>query len=305
MNVFPRLISARLLAWRQRPAVRRALRAALWLIVSAALLLAALACAIQFWLLPRLGDYKPALAQALSQATGQRVDIDELGGGWRHGHLVLFVRGVSVSQPQSGATQRFAKLELAPSLSSLWRLEPHFSRIALSGPVIHIRRDARGAILINDIGLTQGSGDTALLDWLLRQSEVSIDQATLHWRDEFAGLAELTLTDGRVVLRRGLFSHSLAIGARPPSDWLSSFALAMDWRGDRLADWKTWRGRVRLDVGGVRLSAWENYLNFNSSRVLPQGEGQSSVVTVNDRAGAPAASADAQRIVKVLADELK
>lgn len=104
MNVFPRLISARLLAWRQRPAVRRALRAALWLIASAALLLAALACAIQFWLLPRLGDYKPALAQALSQATGQRVDIDELGGGWRHGHLVLFVRGVSVSQPQSGAT---------------------------------------------------------------------------------------------------------------------------------------------------------------------------------------------------------
>lgn len=277
MNVFPRLISARLLAWRQRPAVRRALRAALWLIASAALLLAALACAIQFWLLPRLGDYKPALAQALSQATGQRVDIDELGGGWRHGHLVLFVRGVSVSQPHSGATQRFAKLELAPSLSSLWRLEPHFSRIALSGPVIHIRRDARGAILINDIDLTQGSGDTALLDWLLRQSEVSIDQATLHWRDEFAGLAELTLTDGRVVLRRGLFSHSLAIGARPPSDWLSSFALAMDWRGDRLADWKTWRGRVRLDVGGVRLSAWENYLNFNSSRVLPQGEGQSSV----------------------------
>ena len=143
------------------------------------------------------GDYKPALAQALSRATGQRVDIDELGGGWRHGHLVLFVRGVSVSQPQSGATQRFAKLELAPSLSSLWRLEPHFSRIALSGPVIHIRRDARGAIPINDIDLTQGSGDTALLDWLLRQSEVSIDQATLHWRDEFAGLAELTLTDGR------------------------------------------------------------------------------------------------------------
>lgn len=277
MNVFPRLISARLPAWRLPPAMRRTARVAVWLIASAVLLLAVLASVIQFWLLPRLGDYKPALALALSQATGQTVQIDELGGGWRHGQLVLFVRGVSVSQPQSGATQRFARLELSPSLSSLWRLEPHFSRIALSDPVIHIRRDARGAILINDIDLTQGSGDTALLDWLLRQGEVNIDQATLHWRDEYAGLAELTLTEGHVALRRGLFSHSLSIGARPPSDWLSSFALAMDWRGDRLADWKTWRGRVRLEVGGVRLSAWENYLNFNASRMLPQGEGQSSV----------------------------
>ena len=40
-------------------------------------------------------------------------------------------------------------------------------------------------------------------------------------------------------------------------------------------------------------------------QIAVRSDGQSSVVTVNDRAGAPAASADAQRIVKVLADELK
>ena len=106
------------------------------------LLLAALACAIQFWLLPRLGDYKPALADALSRATGQQVHIDELGGGWRHGHLRCLCAASASASRTSGATCALL-LELAPSLESLRRLEPHFSRIAPSGPVIHIRGDAR------------------------------------------------------------------------------------------------------------------------------------------------------------------
>ncbi|QTD47076.1 outer membrane protein assembly factor BamC [Ottowia testudinis] len=46
-------------------------------------------------------------------------------------------------------------------------------------------------------------------------------------------------------------------------------------------------------------------LPTNQYQIAVRSEGQNSLVTVNDRAGAPAASADAQRIVKVLADELK
>lgn len=272
MNVFTRRFPLL-----RHPLARRLTRVLGWLILSVTLLLAALASVVQFWLLPRLPQFKPELAARLSHSIGQTVSIGELGGGWRHGQLVLYMRQVTITQPGTGATQQFDRLELAPSLSSLWRLEPHFDRIALTGPVIHIRRDPQGAILVNGIDLTQGNGDSALPDWLLRQGEVRIDQATLHWRDEFAGLAELTLTEGRVVLRRGLLRHSLSISARPPRDWLSSFSASMDWRGDRLADWKRWQGRARLEVGGVRLSAWENYLNFNRSRVLPQGEGQTSV----------------------------
>ena len=40
-------------------------------------------------------------------------------------------------------------------------------------------------------------------------------------------------------------------------------------------------------------------------QIAIRADGQGSVVSVLDRAGTPAASADSQRIVKVLADELK
>jgi len=125
----------------RHPLARRLTRVLGWLILSVILLLAALASVVQFWLLPRLPQFKPELAARLSHSIGQTVSIGELGGGWRHGQLVLFMRQVAVTQPGTGATQQFDRLELAPSLSSLWHLEPRFDRIALTGPVIHIRRD--------------------------------------------------------------------------------------------------------------------------------------------------------------------
>ena len=56
---------------------------------------------------------------------------------------------------------------------------------------------------------------------------------------------------------------------------------------------------------GRLLGRGSQQLPTSQYQIAVRSEGQSSVVTVNDRAGAPAASADAQRIVKVLADELK
>ena len=56
---------------------------------------------------------------------------------------------------------------------------------------------------------------------------------------------------------------------------------------------------------GRLLGRASQQLPTSQYQIAVRSEGQSSVVTVNDRAGAPAASADAQRIVKVLADELK
>ena len=56
---------------------------------------------------------------------------------------------------------------------------------------------------------------------------------------------------------------------------------------------------------GRLLGRGSQQLPTSQYQIAVRSEGQSSIVTVNDRAGAPAASADAQRIVKVLADELK
>ena len=66
-------------------------------------------------------------------------------------------------------------------------------------------------------------------------------------------------------------------------------------------------GALRKSVGffGRLLGRGSQQLPTSQYQIAVRSEGQSSVVTVNDRAGAPAASADAQRIVKVLADELR
>ena len=56
---------------------------------------------------------------------------------------------------------------------------------------------------------------------------------------------------------------------------------------------------------GRLIGSGSRQLPTSQYQIAVRSEGQASVVTVNDRAGVPASSADAQRIVKVLADELK
>lgn len=251
--------------------------------MAALLTLAALA---HFWLLPNLNQFKPTLEAALGQSMGRTVSLGKIGGGWYRWRLTLYVDQLTVAPPAASpaAAQtapphakplHFSRLELQPSLTSLLVLEPRFHRIALSGLAIDLRRDTSGQLSVNGLPMTNDQTDASLPNWLLRQNHITLGDTTLHWHDDLTGLAELTLSKGQLELSRNWFGHALTLTAQPPADWVSRFAFALHWKGDDVRHWADWRGKVVVDVGGVRLPAWAGY--FKQAQLVPQGEGQTRI----------------------------
>ncbi len=128
-------------------ALRRAWRWTRWLILGLLLPLLLLAGFGQWWLLPRLNDYRDSLAAMLSEMLQVPVQIDTVAGGQDGGRLALRLRGVTLHHPQTGATlahfsQATAALDLWRSLQE-WR--PAFSHIRLEGANLTLEQGPDGA----------------------------------------------------------------------------------------------------------------------------------------------------------------
>ncbi|MCG9081616.1 YhdP family protein [Laribacter hongkongensis] len=232
---------------------------------------------LAWYLLPNLGTYKPQLEQELSAALGHAVHIGSLTGSLQGPVLTLALHQVEIDNPNPGGYPlQLAELSARPSWKSLISWSPRFTRITLTAPELSLRRARDGHLYLNGIVLDGSrSSDSQMLDWLLEQDEIRIEQARLRWRDEAMGLAELDLTQGNLSLVQGLFGHRLTLTAHAPEGWLDAFRFQMTWRGDRLENWRTWRGKFALDVGGANLADWRRTLAWLAH--MPAGQGGARV----------------------------
>ncbi|MDS4020523.1 MAG: YhdP family protein [Candidatus Competibacter sp.] len=169
--------------------VRRTLRWTRRLVVALLLPFVLLAAFGQWWLLPRLNDYRDELAGALRDYLRLPARIEAVTGvrdGWRLG---LRLRGVGLYDPANGAvlasfTQAAATLSL---WHSLWEWRPVFSHIRLEGANLSLEQGPDGMPrLLADIGTV----DTAPLltdglRWLfgLRRLEIVGEQLTVRRPD--------------------------------------------------------------------------------------------------------------------------
>ncbi len=242
-----------------------------------AAVIAVLMTAVWLWmtqyLLPNLDAFKPRIEAALTDAVGQRVRIGALGGRVDGVVLTLTMDRVRIENPVDGRALTLDQMQAQPSWTSLIHLEPRFHLIELNRPLLDLYRDGQGRLFLNGLQFGQGSHDGHLINWLLRQHEIRINQAGIHWRDDLAGLAALDLRNGSLVLRRGLLTHTLTLSATPPADWFSRFDAELSWSGDDITRWTdTWRGSFSLDIGGARFAPWQRYLPWMAH--LPSGEGR-------------------------------
>ena len=111
-------------------------------------------------------------------------------------------------------------------------------------------------------------------DWLLRQGEFVVRHAELHWIDERAGTAPLTLRDLQFVLRNGLRSHALRLDATPPPHWGQRFSLRARFTQPLLArpgELQRWSGTLFADFPQVDAAALRRQLSLPFD--LAEGDG--------------------------------
>ncbi|TDQ44351.1 uncharacterized protein (TIGR02099 family) [Tepidicella xavieri] len=223
-------------------------RGLLWLVLAAWLLFGLSWGALHGLIVPRVGEWRPALERLASHALGVPVSIGAVTASSDGPVPSLRLQDVVLRDEEGREALRLAQVRAALSVRSLWRLG--FDQLVIEQPVLDIRRTADGRLLLAgiDMGTSDGQGDGRLADWFFAQTEFAIRDGTLRWTDDTrpdAPPLELQAID--FVSRNAGRQHQFRLDATPPAAW--GQRLQVQGRFSRPV-WQTRAGQVR-DWSGV------------------------------------------------------
>ena len=272
----------------------RLARVAAWIALALGLCIGAGWAGLHLWIVPRIGDFRPALERLATRAVGVPVQIGALQAestGW----VPSFeLRQIQLLDAEGRPALSLPRVVVAISIRSVLNLG--LDQLVLDRPELDVRHTADGQWRVAGLDLgAPGSGHSAAADWLFGQHEVVVRGGTLHWTSERAHQSSggqdpkdaptLTLTDVDLVLRNPLHQHVLRLDATPPAEWGERFVLMgqfqrsllsthpghlQDWNGQAYAwfpqvDVSHLRQHVRLGAdlqsGQGRLRLWTDIAN--------------------------------------------
>ncbi len=256
-------------------------RWACWALLALGLMLAVAWAALHLWIVPRIGQFRPALEELARQSLGVPVRVGAIEAqstGWAPS---FELRDIRLLDSEGRAALSLPRVVVAISVRSVLRLG--LEQLVLDQPSLDVRHTASGQWLI--AGLSLGSAqseNSAVADWLFAQREVIVRGGTLRWvseraiaHDIEATLAPLALSDVDIVLRNGHRDHALRVDATPPADWGSRFVLMgrfhrplLSTRAGHFADWS---GAAYGDFPHVDVSQLHRYVRLGVDVTSGQG----------------------------------
>ena len=235
-----------------------------WFVVGSGILL------VRDVLLPRVGEHREDIAAIASRALGLPVSIGAIDGDWSRLRPRLHLNDVVVSDAEGRPALSLPRIDASFSWMSLLRLSPYFSRLEIRSPTLAVRRDADGSLFVAGLRVGTEAGGSGTLDWLLRQGQIVIRDASVSWDDALRGAPGLQLQHLEFRLQRHFGVHRFALLAQPPAELAST----LDLRGElrRLSADEPLRaaGRLYLSLDRANLGGWRPWVDYP----LPlQGEG--------------------------------
>ena len=239
--------------------------------------------ALHLWIVPRIGDFRPALEQLATRTVGVPVRIGALQAestGW----VPSFeLRDIQLLDAQGRPALTLPRVVLAISIRSVLNLG--LDQLVLDRPELDVRHTASGQWLVAGLALgTPGSENSAAADWLFSQREVVVRGGTVRWTSERAqsGLSDkapqapaLTLTDVDIVLHNPLRQHDLRLDATPPASWGERFVLMGHFHRGLLSTHpghlQDWNGQAYAWFPQVDVSQLRQHVHLGADLLSGQG----------------------------------
>ncbi|MDW5417493.1 YhdP family protein [Iodobacter sp. CM08] len=229
-------------------------RLLLRLLAAAGLLLLAVILAWQFYVLPRLDEYRPWLVQKLENATASQISMGRLSGGWHGIHPFVRIDEFKVHKGNLPGLQ-LTSVDADLSWWSLLRGELLFSRLATVAPQLTLRRDQADTWFVAGFQVQAGAAkdDNRFINWLLAQGELTITGGQLSWLDEKTSASKQVFTALDLDIKQRFGRHQFEVSVKPPVALADTLALSGNWRGNDVGEWRDWSGQLKLDFPRVDL----------------------------------------------------
>jgi len=280
-----------------------ALRCFYWFALSVVLLVAGGALLAKWWVLPQIDRWREPIAAYLSQASGAHVEIGSISGQWQGLHPRFTfndvrisdvrgsdervppgsgVEGHTIGAPSSDTQQvpeEVGNLNIPHVVAELrWRSlvvgEPRFSYLAMRDMdiVLTLSRDDHLWVAGQAIDLTRAESpallaDNAVLQWLRRQGQVSLEGATVHWRNEQRDAPELIFTRVSLALRNTGMRHQIMLAATPMANLSGPVTLTADMEASlfhpQAAAQDDEQGVIYADIENMQVERWRPWVDLS------------------------------------------
>jgi uncharacterized protein (TIGR02099 family) len=228
---------------------------------------------LRYWVLPNVESYREDIALILTERARQKVTIGSVAASWDGLRPQLVLEQVTVYDTAGRPALELARIDNTLSWMSVLARELRFHALDIYRPTLNIRRDERGTVSIGGVEMaaSEGDGGGGFAEWLLRQRDVEIHDATIVWNDEQRKAPRLELRNVSLQLFNHGRRHRFGVQATPPRDLAAPLDLRGDITGESLKSLKDWNGELFLQLDYVDIAAWRTWFPFPVP--FPRGAG--------------------------------
>lgn len=241
----------------------RATLVLLWLII---IVLASSVLVLRYVALPNIDHYKDQIATHASKVAGQKITIGDIDARWDglNPHLSLF--NVQLYDPQQRPALTLEHIETSLSWLSIPLLEPRLSSISIYKPELTIRREADGTVYVAGISMA-GPARPEFPNWLLRQSQIDVIDASILWQDELRQAPPLSLNNLRLQIVSPAWEsiighHRFGLQATPSAGSSQPIDIRGNLYGKDITKPSQWRGTLYGRLEGTDIAAWRNWISY-------------------------------------------
>lgn len=236
-----------------------------------ALAAAGLILTLRYSVLPDIERYHVQIADSVSRATGQAVEIGKIEADW-HGigpHLRL--SDIRILDKQQQTTLALKQVNVVVSWLTLLTGELRLASLEIDQPDLQVKRDVQGVLFISGIRLEEKSADNSFANMLLNQSRIVVRGARISWLDEKLAKPLLEFADVNLLIENVWNYHRFALRATPPASLSTQLDVRGDLYGKNFDELQGWSGEIFTQLDYADLAAWKIWLPLPES--LKQGSG--------------------------------
>lgn len=238
---------------------------------------------LRYWLLPNIESYRGDIESALTRAVGQRVTIGSISADWDGLRPQMSLAKVTVFDKAGAPALELERVNNTLSWLSLVFLELRFYALEIDGPELSVRRAKDGTLFVAGIEMKQSTQGGGLADWLLRQREILIRDATIAWTDEQRDSPQLVLSRVMFRLQNDLHRHKFGLTAIAPPELAGPLDVRGDLVGGSVRAAKQWQGQVFMQLDYADLARWSVWVPMPIAVAQGRGALRTWVDIANER----------------------